>query len=119
VATGWGVGTWSSNYWGGVEDVLVPVTGATASGEAGIIAKTLSIAITGAASSGDLGTVGVGIAQVLTGVSAVGGKGSLGVEMYIPIAGASASGTADDLGYYYWTLINANQTPNWTVITTF
>ena len=119
MSTGWGAGTWSSGYWGGVEDVFVPVTGASASGDAGSVANTISISVTGAESSGSLGSVGPGIAQVLTGISAVGGKGSLGVEMYIPLAGVSASGTADDLGYYYWTLINANQTPNWTVITTF
>ena len=117
--SGWGAGTWSSGYWGGVEDVFVPVTGAGASGNAGSVANTVSLSITGAASNGILGSVGPGIAQVLTGISAVGGKGSLGISMSIPLAGVSASGTAGNLGYYYWTLINDNQTPNWTVITTF
>ena len=117
--SGWGAGTWSSNYWGGVEDVLVAISGTSASGSVGDVVPTLSQTITGNLASGTLGTLGIGRAVVISGATASATTGSLGISMSIPFTGVSASGNTGNLGYYYWTAIDDTQTPNWTVITTF
>jgi len=119
VSTGWGAGTWSSGYWGGIEDVPVAISGTSASGGVGNVAPTLSQTITGSLASGTLGTLGTGRAIVISGATASAATGSLGISMSIPVTGVLASGNTGNLGYYYWTTIDDTQTPNWTVITTF
>jgi hypothetical protein len=117
--SGWGAGTWSSNYWGGVEDVLVAISGTSASGSVGDVVPTLSQTITGNLASGTLGTLGIGKAVVISGATASATTGSLSIVKSVNLTGNSAIGTVSNLGYYYWTAIDDTQTPNWTVITTF
>ena len=116
---GWGASTWSSGYWGGVEDVLVAITGANASGAAGNAALTFSQAITGVSATGSVGTESPGRAATLTGASASGSAGTMVPTRFLAITGNSASGAAGTFGYYYWSTIDDTQNPNWTVITTF
>jgi len=117
--SGWGASTWSSGYWGGVEDVPVVITGANASGSAGDAALTFSQAITGVSATGNVGTQSQGRAETLTGVFASGNAGTMVPTRFLAITGNSASGIAGTFGYYYWSTINDTQNPNWTVITTF
>lgn len=117
--SGWGAGTWSSGYWGGVEDVLVAITGANASGSAGDAALTFSQAITGVSATGSVGIESPGRVETLTAASASGNAGTMVPTRFLELTGSSASGTVGVPGYYYWTTINDVQIPNWTVITTF
>ena len=116
---GWGVNTWSSGYWGGVEDVPVAISGTVASGNAGNITYSVTQAITGAAASGNVGTVAPGRVASISGVFASGNVGTMVPSRFVGITGTTANGTLGTFGYYYWTAIDDTQTPNWTVIPNF
>jgi len=138
VADGWGVGTWSSNSWGGT-NVTVSLVGSFALGSAGMLAfsKTAALAgssgfavpgsvtfemafpLSGRAASGAAGTWVPGKASFLTGAaSAYGAVGTVVVVKSVSINGNLATGATGNLGYAYWQLIPDSQNPNWTDIIT-
>jgi hypothetical protein len=116
---GWGASTWSSGYWGGVEDVPVAISGTGAFGNAGNITYSVTQAITGAAAAGDVGTVAPGRVVAISGVFASGNVGSMVPSRFVGITGTTANGTLGTFGYYYWTAIDDTQNPNWIEIPNF
>jgi len=67
--------------------------------------------------TGNVGTVGFGKSFALTGVTLTGAVGTVtnGVST-VALIGVNAIGKAGDLGYYYWSVINDDQTPTWAAI---
>jgi len=96
VADAWGVGTWSSNSWGGT-DTTVSLLSASASGGAGTITAVfpdVTRALTGSDVSGSAGSIIREIAQALSGSALAGAVGSTGVVSAITPSGRVASGLA-------------------------
>jgi hypothetical protein len=69
-------------------------------GNVGNVTYTLPVNLTGVTSTGAVGTVTIG-------------------EITVALIGVNAVGKAGDLGYYYWSVIDDDQTANWQEIVTF
>jgi hypothetical protein len=66
---------------------------------------------------GNVGTVGFEESFALTGVTLTGAVGTVtNGERTVALIGINAVGKAGNLGYYYWDVINDDQTANWAQI---
>lgn len=96
MADAWGVGTWSSNSWGGTDTTAVLV-GAAASGDAGTVTAVfpdVTRALAGSFASGNAGNIVRTVSQALTGSAGAGAAGSAGISYEVAPSGRDASGLA-------------------------
>jgi len=124
------------------QTVVVTLTGVQASGAVGTVVYTpvVAAAITGVQASGAVDTIAVGIRSVaLSGVQASGAVGTIytvigtatGVQATgsvgtiaptsrtVALTGVGATGQVGTMNYFYWSVIDNSQTPNWQDVTTF
>ena len=79
----------------------------------------VTVALTGVSSSGQAGDVVFNKIAALTGVSASGAVGTVSVgERLVAITGSQAMGRVGSPGVFYWSLIDDNQSANWTLVPT-
>jgi len=99
VADAWGVGTWSSNSWGGT-NVTVSLLSTSASGGAGAVTAffpDVTRPLTGSSASASPGIVIREIAQALTGAAGAGAAGSASISYQVTPSGRVASGLAGSI----------------------
>lgn len=88
--------------------------GVIAQGQVGTVNSVRAVALTGVNAVGAVGTVIPGVGPVEDSVVAFGQVGSIAAtSRTIALSGVSAQGQAGTANYFYWTLIDDNQTPNW------
>jgi hypothetical protein len=89
------------------------ITGVSASGGVGTVSPTIEVGISGVSATGEVGAAG------LAGVLGTGAVQSVSVgDRLVAITGCPAMGVVGNIGYAYWKLIDDDQTPNWTGVTT-
>lgn len=71
-----------------------PITGVSATGAAGNVGVSVSVAVTGVSATGSAGNVSVGsdVVVSITGVSAVASAGNVGVSQAVAVTGVAATG---------------------------
>jgi hypothetical protein len=86
---------------GGGGDLVLPLTGVSATGAVGSVRPSLSAVLTGTANTGSVGSVtpSSGAAVALTGVSATGAPGTLTPATSSALTGVGATGAVGDVTY--------------------
>ena len=88
MADAWGVGTWSSNSWGG-SDATVSLLGAAASASPGTVIREIAQALTGSAGAGAVGSASISYEITPSGRVASGLGGSIVFNGSTALSGAS------------------------------
>jgi hypothetical protein len=107
-------GVFASGAAGDVVETNSPTEdGVVAQGEVGTVSPDRTVALTGGAASGSVGTVDFSYVAFLSGVVGSGSVGTVGSSRTMAMSGVQASGQVGTPNYFYWTVIDDNQTPNW------
>jgi hypothetical protein len=89
-------------------------TGVSAGGQTGTVDSIRTVALTGVNAVGAVGTAIPGVGPVEDSVLAIGSVGSIAAtSRTVAISGVQASGQVGTPNYFYWSVIDDNQTPNW------